>query len=1001
MKKVLLMPLLCISIYANAQHIQTDDQLTYVQEASTALKPLIEKDSKSYKNNTLYDKVMPIANLSEFNNSAQPLAHPLLFKRAWQELYNARVSKTDKHLSLEKLKQIAAHYQRNGIVQLGLINTDFTQLNKKTVKALLEKKISITQLAKRNERKIKGDLGSESPYENKHVFMVSPITHTVTTLANTNVQFEIGLLALNQSSQKIKTLEVVYEGKTTTLIQNSKLIKPTFSQRFRTSGGKDMLFKALFSNGKSLSHTAKFNVVVKTAQRIANTTVKIRATEPFRGYDEPEDCDGDCFGEGEYQVFLGKNNSSLKKPVIILDGFDPGDLRKIKEGKGSIVQLIDNDFKEENMFKFKDAGFDVVILNFPKRTIKTETDKFWHPFLNKYIYKTVEEERDGGADYVERNANVLKALIVKLNKELEENGSDEHLKIIGPSMGGLISRVALTQMEKADQEHNVDIWVSFDAPQLGANIPLGLQYFFNFMDLEQNKSLKTPAAQQMLINQAIDQNYIKRNRFKNTLAVLGFPTKTRNVALLNGSINGTRVGTPKGKMLNLDFEGLKGLFGSVVKYEIDTYASHDGGRHRIFQRYKRILFWRDTHTAFLISDGRRGSLDNSPGGYYDMRNEFESALGIELPLTNLNAGTAINSLYNVTDQPTKIGLQILIPLILYATNSSIYLDIYQGKPSFIPTKSGLAFRGSSKLLHENLSNRNLVCTGETPFDSYYAPNENQEHITLNSKNMAWILEELKGNAPGSVGFVQTTVSNISGISKLCEGQTTVYSIDNCATSSVSWTTSSNLQILSSTNQQATVKSINSDAPIGWIRVTLPNGNYKSKKILGKPSISYEKNNFKNPRLTVYGVGMPLNQQGITNTQWIKTGGTGQIITNSYNTYATGPGSNWYVSGLLKVTNSCGTTTKNFYVSPSNFISHKFQWRKIGENKYKLVSSSSEKQLREDNVPLKAELYNISGIKIKISIENNIVNLNNQPKGSLMILKAIKDGEVISKIIVID
>ena len=135
MKKVLLMPLLCISIYANAQQIQTDDQLTYVQEASTALKPLIEKDSKSYKNSTLYDKVMPIANLSEFNTSAQPLAHPLLFKRAWQELYNARVSKTDKHLSLEKLKQIAAHYQRNGVVQLGLINTDFTQLKKKTVAA--------------------------------------------------------------------------------------------------------------------------------------------------------------------------------------------------------------------------------------------------------------------------------------------------------------------------------------------------------------------------------------------------------------------------------------------------------------------------------------------------------------------------------------------------------------------------------------------------------------------------------------------------------------------------------------------------------------------------------------------------------------------------------------------------------------------------------------------------------------------------------------------------
>lgn len=760
MKKLLIIVLFCIAISAKGQQIQTDESITYTQEASKGLKPLIEKDAKLYKNSILYNKVMPLANLNEFNNSSQALTHSILFNRAWQELYTARVGKTDKHLSVKDLKAIANHYQKNGTIQLGLINTDFTQLKESVVTDIQEKKTSIAQLAQRSQVFAKGKTQATTPYENKHVFMVSPLNNTaIKTFSNTDVHFEIGQLGLNQSTQKIKSLYVVYKGKTTSLILNGKLVKPKFSQRFTTSGVKEMQFNAVFTNGKTLSHKAKFTVAIKTVAKKGNTPIKIRATQPFRGYDEPSDCGGDCYGEGEYQVFLGKDNNKLNKPVIILDGFDPGDLRKIKEGNGSIVQLIDNDFKEENMDKFYQEGFDVVILNFPKRTLSSRTIKSWQPWFNRYIYTTIKTERDGGSDFVERNANVLKALIVKLNKELQQNDSNEKLKIIGPSMGGLISRVALTEMEKANQNHNVDIWVSFDSPHLGANIPYGLQYFFNFMELDQVEALKTPAAKQMLITQVVDQTHATRSGFRSKLSYLGFPQKTRNLALINGSINGKRAGSPKGKMLYVDFKGIKTLFGSVFRYKINTFASHDGGRHRIFERYKRTLFWKKRHNAYLNDNTGNGSLDNSPGGYFDMKNEFESSLGVRLPLKNWNAGSAVNTLLKITDKPAKFGVRVLVPIVLFNLKSSIYLNVYQGKPSFIPSKSSLAFSGSNKLLHENLSNRNLVCTNETPFDSYYAPNENEEHITLNSKNMAWVLEELKGNEQPVFGAIESAIIN--------------------------------------------------------------------------------------------------------------------------------------------------------------------------------------------------------------------------------------------------
>lgn len=746
MKKKLLLLFFCICIYANTQFSFSQEEVTYTNEAYKELSPLIEKDVSLYQNSILYNIVMPLANLGEFNSNPDAITHSIHFKRAWQELYDARITKTDKHITEEKLEEIATNYQKNGTIQIGIINADFTQLKESFVKDIQEEEISILQLSQRNNYLAKTINKNEYPYEDKHVFLVCPLTfQPIQVISNTDVFFEVGQLGLDISLNKIKTLNVSCDGKTVKLFENGNLINTRFSFRFDNSGTKTMFFQIGFTNGKIMNQEAKFPVTIKTFAKKEVSPIKIRATIPFRGYDEPSDCFGDCFGEGEYQVFLSNKNTKLSKPLIILDGFDPGDLRKIDNGNDGIVSLINKNGEEPNMKRFSDNGFDVVILNFPKRIINTKTVKYWHPFTRSYVNMPVTIERDGGSDYIERNANVLKALIVKLNEELNQNGSNEKLKIIGPSMGGLISRVALTEMENANQEHNVDTWVSFDSPHLGANIPVGLQYFFNFMELDQVETLKTPAAKQMLVTQIVDETYTTRNEFKSKLSYLGFPLKTRNLALINGSINGKRVGTPKEKMLFVDLRALNTPLGSVFRYQINTFSTHDGGKHKIFERYKRTLFSKKRHSAYLNDNTDGGSIDNSPGGYFDMKHEFEDFLGVQLPLTNWNAGNAVNKLFDIRDKPAKFGIRVIVPILLSTLQSSIYLDIFQDKPSFIPTKSALAYRGYNKLLHEDLSTRNLVCSNEIPFDSFYAPNDNEEHITLNSNNMDWILEELNGN----------------------------------------------------------------------------------------------------------------------------------------------------------------------------------------------------------------------------------------------------------------
>lgn len=848
MKKITVLLLWLFVAHLTAQELE-NNALTVTHETTLLLKPLLIKDQTLYKNSILYNQVAGLSRLNEFNTIPNATTHTAHFLRAWQELYDARLVATNKHLPIQQVKEIVAHTQNKGIIPVGFINMDFTQFTPSIKNALTNGTVNVAQLASRTNR--------SSLYEHKHVFLASPLTSkTIVTASNTPVQFQLGMLGLNEAALKIKTLQASYNGSRISLISNSNLVTPNFSFRFSSSGIKNMVFKATLTNGKQLTVTAKFKVTIQNV--LARTPVTtITATQPFRGYDEPANCNGTCYGKGEYKVFLGNGNTKLKKPLIVLDGFDPGDTRKIDDGGGSITDLIDNKGKLENMLKFKDNNFDVIILNFPKYVISDYTVGIYNIFNRRYYTHKVEVFRDGGSDYLERNANILKALITKVNQELRENGSTEKIKIIGPSMGGLISRIALTQMEKDNQNHNTDTWVSFDSPHLGANIPIGLQYAFTFLGVEAFTSLlKTPAARQMLLTQnpapftlssissqpafirkiltnewhKYPGDYSFRNRLKNLLIALDFPKETRNIAIVNGAINGKRPGTPKGKMLDFQVS----LYGSLLlDYDVKTFATHDGGRHKIFERKKsNFLIFRNTKSVYLKDLKRLGSLDNSPGGAFNMTSEFEDALGIKLPLDNFNVGSALNTLLQVKDEVSKFGVRTLMPLLLFRFGSSVNLDLSQGTPTFIPTKSALAFTGRNKIWHENLSSRNLVCSGETPFDTYYAPDENEEHVTLDAEKMDWVLEELKGNKQFPVPL--RGGSRIVGASKkLCVNtlNTATFNIATCSTPNVrTWSTSSNLRITRRTPTSVSVRAINNGNRRASITAKLVSGETITKQI---------------------------------------------------------------------------------------------------------------------------------------------------------------------------
>jgi hypothetical protein len=305
-------------------------------------------------------------------------------------------------------------------------------------------------------------------------------------------------------------------------------------------------------------------------------------------------------------------------------------------------------------------------------------------------------------------------------------------------MGGLISRYALAYMEKKLAEtglekwnHNTRLWISFDSPHQGANIPIGvqkgIQYFADEFEVESAQEflyqqLNKPATKQMLVNHYTNNSSLPvgasnfRNRFQNELDQLGMPQNLRKVALINGSIMGALNGISKGKYLNItdDLTHLSPFFypipiiGAVHTLVSNIFADElvsdfyhstnkktgseehftfDGGIKGNFLWWS----WYKTRTSFKSISKPKGSYDVAPGGYFN-------AQGL------------------LAEQSTTpdTGFELIPFTVLF---HNLNTTIYDQTHSFIPTKSALSYTGST-VLYEVIGTKDRVCAGETPFDGY-------------------------------------------------------------------------------------------------------------------------------------------------------------------------------------------------------------------------------------------------------------------------------------------
>jgi hypothetical protein len=232
----------------------------------------------------------------------------------------------------------------------------------------------------------------------------------------------------------------------------------------------------------------------------------------------------------------------IRKPLIVVEGFDSG-----LAGKEN--QFGESSFRTFNNKSQDDTG-----------TLGGSLDSYDIIYVNW----------NNGKDYLQRNAYLLEDIIKYVNTRKASAGSTIPNVVIGQSMGGVIARYALRDMENlfastgiSTWQHKSNLYVSHDAPQQGATIPLGILYFARHLskqfistplgDMNINPSssgggsvtiadlealIDAPGTQQLLKNNVggnYDINNALSTAWQTELTNLGYPQQTRNIAISKGN----------------------------------------------------------------------------------------------------------------------------------------------------------------------------------------------------------------------------------------------------------------------------------------------------------------------------------------------------------------------------------------------------------------------------------------------------------------------------------
>ncbi len=653
----------------------------------------------SLKTNYFLDKALITASPAIFDGSlsdSNQVDH-FLWRRLYGTLARAMVDTlTDTIPRLDSILSFAKTIEQNGQIPLMILDMNYDKLRDDAIaEGLIE--IQGSELWDVNAR-------ADDPFETENMFAAT----TAAFYSDTNVvQFVLPTeLFISNRGKTIDFIRVNFDdgqGWNTIALNVVEVIT------YDSPGTKEIVYEVHYTDNTERTGHSFFKVDMPN---FFSSDIYLR--KPFiasKNY-------GSAVGAARVTVSLGCGNTKITKPLIVIEGFDPPQNRLLGIGNWGYYNFLSLLADNPTLYSdIEQEGYDLIFVD----------------FIN-------------GADYMQANAFVVEDIIRWVNTKKSEAGSTNKNMILGLSMGGVIGRYALVDMEENSENHDCAQLLTFDSPHRGANIPLGVQaamahlryspfihskigrnQIVPFEEINQihlaYSILENPATRQLLIHQLntgaslyqpffYELEHLNNNR--------GFPNQCPTKAIVNGSDDAQ----PQPFLANAKLIEMRGTLssfipknqaillsiftGTSVNIDIDVYAVPDQtmGTRTIYKakfRYNISFFKFIKETNEKRVSGTL-PIDNAPGGTQDL---IASA--------------------NIPNSFT--GLTIL--------NSAF---------CFVPTISSASVKGANQAnLLYNLQSNNALGTGQLDIDDYEASGgtlNNEPHLSLTATNERIIRENL-------------------------------------------------------------------------------------------------------------------------------------------------------------------------------------------------------------------------------------------------------------------
>jgi hypothetical protein len=321
---------------------------------------------------------------------------------------------------------------------------------------------------------------TQQPYTTKYAFAAAP-TMTYDVDGKVNFRFPSSVF-INSSDKTMSGFSVDFDDG---LGYRSVTLNSLVNVLYPSAGTKTLRFKFTVNGGTIYYSHAKFQVYsAGTAQaRYASTAGRAfkfprasdnRCQEPT--FPNPEQYQGIAAG-AKVTVSYGEVgsrpdlvcNPQFIRPLIVIEGFDVSKFSAFGVDNWDFKEFVRTDRNggiasptsegDDLNGKLSTEGYDLIFIDF----------------------------NDGTGDII-RNAYLVENIIQWVNAHKINNphtGLRERNVVLGQSMGGLIGRYAVCDMEKRKianssyASHEVRLLVTQDSPHRGANVPVGFQSLIN------------------------------------------------------------------------------------------------------------------------------------------------------------------------------------------------------------------------------------------------------------------------------------------------------------------------------------------------------------------------------------------------------------------------------------------------------------------------------------------------------------------------------------------